>query len=226
MDFAISSFHLWACVAGGTLAMYASERALVWDQASADPKASTTHPHLAFDHGAVRLIGTAGLAIVVALCVSRASSGVGALRTGIFLSGLAYLAIIDLRTMLVPVYPAVFLSVAGIGFHLREGVADALNAAAVAGAAGAAFIGLGWAYARLRGRVGLGSGDALVAASIAAWLGVDATAWAVVAGGLVTLGAVAVRSRHALTQTDAPMPLVPGLTVAVFGALLIGAVQI
>ncbi|GAM96822.1 leader peptidase [alpha proteobacterium U9-1i] len=148
-------------------------------------------------------------AACAASAVAVASDALAAWKVGVLAAGLAYLAAFDARAMAIPVWPTILLIAAGLVWSSIDGVLVEHLSAALAGAA--AFLILDAAYRRLRGRSGLGEGDALVAAALGAWLSFEGLAWSVALGGAA--GALFQIFRGA-ARTDA-MPFVPALA---FGA--------
>lgn len=153
-------------------------------------------------------------------CVAVAASSASAEAAGalLFLCVLARLAAIDAICLAVPVRLTIALAGAGVIFAALTGGIE-LGAArlAVALLAWAGFRVLDAAFAKLRGRSGLGAGDALIAAAIGAWLGALGLAWAVAIAGLATLAWAAATGR---LRDKAPFAFAPGLAVGAFGALM------
>jgi leader peptidase (prepilin peptidase)/N-methyltransferase len=99
---------------------------------------------------------------------------------------------------------------------------------------GAAFgfalmVAVGWAYERLRGREGLGLGDAKLMAGAGAWTGLEGIGTVLLEGAVLALVAVAVL-RLAGRQFDAATPIPFGAGIAagfwltwLYGPLLLGA---
>ncbi|MBB5518765.1 prepilin peptidase [Amphiplicatus metriothermophilus] len=166
------------------------------------------------------LVELAGaLAALGALALFGASPE--ALLAAIFLWSLIALAAIDFETGFLP--DALTLPL--LLFGLLANVGDRfvpLEAAAVGAAAGYAAFGLiALAYAALRGREGLGAGDAKLLAAIGAWGGWPALAPAVFVGALATLAVVGVRAvMGKRVDAAAPIAFGPGLCLGGAAAFL------
>lgn len=119
------------------------------------------------------------------------------------------LALIDLRTGLLP--DALTVPLVGLGFVIHRPLTDAL----IGAAAGYAALWLvRWLYARLRGREGLGLGDAKLMAAAGAWLGWQALPWVLTLGAALTLVAALLQRRELRAETS--LPLGPGLAGAMW----------
>lgn len=159
-----------------------------------------------------------GAATCVSAAVALSATSVAAAGALAFLCVLARLALIDVVCLAVPVRLTVALAAAGIVFAaLTGGLALGGFRVLVAILAWFGFRVLDAAFAKLRGRSGLGAGDALVAAAIGAWLGPLGLAWAVAIAGLATLAWAATMGR---LQAETPFAFAPGLAVGAFGALM------
>lgn len=153
--------------------------------------------------GVVGPLSACAIIVLAAMAVASASTLAVALKHLILATLLAYLATFDLRAKAVPVAPVLV----GLALGLVVGVVGRgleMIGAAVAGAG--AFILLDVIYRFVRGRAGLGFGDALVAALIGAWLGFEALAWSVAIGGALALAWTVVQRR-----TELALPFVPAL---------------
>ncbi|RME86718.1 MAG: prepilin peptidase [Zetaproteobacteria bacterium] len=95
--------------------------------------------------------------------------GLVALKAIVFGSWLVALALIDLRTMLLPDLLTISGMFAGLLLSWAEGMGKDALVGAVAGYA--AFALIGWSFQRLTGREGLGQGDWKLLAMIGAFLG-------------------------------------------------------
>lgn len=90
-----------------------------------------------------------------------------------------------------------------------------------------AFAAISWAFARLRGREGLGQGDAKLAAAAGAWLGwtpLPSVVLIACAAGFLWVAAMAiVRGRAALTER---IPFGVALAIAIWVVWLYGPLEI
>lgn len=126
------------------------------------------------------------------------------------------LGLIDARDRILPDVLTLPLMLAGLGVAWWV-TPDALidhAVGALAGFAGLAAVGLG--YRRLRGREGLGFGDAKLAAAAGAWVSWQGLAGVILLGAVASLAALLVLSvlgGRRLTAT-APVPFGPGLALA------------
>ncbi len=159
-----------------------------------------------------------GASACVCAAVALSATDVAAAGALVFLCLLARLAVIDAICLAVPVRLTVALAGAGVVFAaLTGGFALGGFRLLVAILAWAGFRALDAAFAKLRGRTGLGAGDALIAAAIGAWLGPLGLAWAIALGGFATLIWAAASGR---LRAGAPFAFAPGLAVGAFGALI------
>ena len=87
------------------------------------------------------------------------------------------------------------------------------------------FAGIAWLYRRLRGRDGLGAGDAKLLAASGAWLGVSALPRVIGLGAALTLLVVLARSLWTRRRPDPGQRVAfgPGLAAALFGCWLLDA---
>ncbi|KQQ25369.1 peptidase A24 [Methylobacterium sp. Leaf123] len=134
-------------------------------------------------------------------------------------------ATIDLRRRIIPDRVNLALLVLGLGASLLRGPALPQLGASLAAAA-AAFL-LLWslraAYARLRGRTGLGLGDVKFIAAAAAWTGLAGLPLMILVASLSALAAVglAVLAGRRLDGTSR-LPFAPFLALGLHVALLAG----
>jgi leader peptidase (prepilin peptidase)/N-methyltransferase len=158
-----------------------------------------------------------GALAVVALAVFGLSAG--ALAAALFLFALLALALIDADTGYLPDAITIPLVVGGLAAN-AAGLFAPFSDALIGAAAGYAFFALiGLAFRRLRGREGLGEGDAKLLAAIGAWCGFAALPFVVLAAALATLAYVAVFRRGG--SAEDPIAFGPGLCAAGGAALLV-----
>ena len=137
------------------------------------------------------------------------------------------LAEVDRRTLALP--DLVTLPLVAAGLAVAAALAPARWTDHVTGAlAGfAALAAIGWGYARLRGREGLGLGDAKLLAAAGAWLGWQALPGVVtIAAAGALLAALAGRAfGRPLSATD-PVPFGPTLALGFWLSWLYGPITI
>lgn len=151
----------------------------------------------------------AGAAVVAVLAFGATASG---LFAAIFFWSLIALALIDLETGFLP--DAIVLPLAVVGVIANAGGRFAsLHESLIGAFAGfIALAAIGAAYRKLRGRDGLGLGDAKLLAAIGAWCGWTALAPSVFLGALATLVGVAmVRLQGRKINGATAVPFGPGL---------------
>jgi leader peptidase (prepilin peptidase)/N-methyltransferase len=131
---------------------------------------------------------------------------------------IAPLAWIDWRHLILPdalTLPLVLLGLGAILWIQPEALA---NHAAAAALAYLLFRLIAWTYRRLRGRDGLGDGDAKLMAAAGAWVGVTALSSVLLGGALLTLLAAVIGAmrRGERLRATARLPLGPGLCAALW----------
>jgi leader peptidase (prepilin peptidase)/N-methyltransferase len=145
-----------------------------------------------------------------------------ALAAAFFGFALIALAFIDLESGYLPDAITLPLIVAGLAANGLNLFTPFREAAIGAAAGYLAFRAIGVAFEKLRGKEGLGQGDAKLLAAIGAWGGWTVLPFVVLAGAVVTLAAViAQRLRGKQAPMDEPIPFGPGLCAAGFIALLL-----
>lgn len=145
-----------------------------------------------------------------------------ALGAAIFGWALIALAVIDLETGYLPDAINYPLIAAGLAANATGLFASLVEALAGAAAGYVLFWAMAKAFERLRGKEGLGLGDAKLLAAIGAWGGwiiLPAVVFAAAASTLVVL--VLARSRGGASALDQPAPFGPGLCAAGFICLLL-----
>jgi leader peptidase (prepilin peptidase)/N-methyltransferase len=145
-----------------------------------------------------------------------------ALAAALFGLALIALAAIDLETGFLP--DAITLPLIGAGLTANAfGVFVPFGQAAIGAVLGYSALWLiGAAYERLRGREGLGLGDAKLLAAIGAWTGWAALPAVLFVGAAATLAVVAAAGASGQGRKfDEPIPFGPGLCAAGFVGLMI-----
>jgi leader peptidase (prepilin peptidase)/N-methyltransferase len=153
----------------------------------------------------------AGAIGALAFGVAVAPFAIPAAVLGWWLLGLA---LIDLRSWRLPdvlTLPLIILGLAGAWLGL---VPEIGPVAALLGAAGGYLVlaMLGWLYHRLRGRQGLGLGDAKLLAAAGAWLGPASLAWVILLAA--PLGLFLAIARGTPLKGDSAVPFGPPLALA------------
>lgn len=161
--------------------------------------------------------------IVVALAAILASGGWVTPLAVLLGWALLFAALVDLRTFLLPDVVTLGLIPLGLGAsYALGGLDEAVWAAAGAVAGYVVLAGIALLYRLLRGREGLGLGDAKLLAAGGAWCGLLALPWIVAIGAGLTLFAVAIASLFGAKLTrDLALPFGPGLAAGVFLAFLL-----
>ncbi len=125
---------------------------------------------------------------------------------------------IDWEAFILPDALTLPLVLAGLGstVWLQQGTLTGHAAAAALGYL--LFRGIAWAYRRLRGRDGLGQGDAKLMAAAGAWVGVTALSSVLLGGAVLTLaiGVVYTLRRGAGLRATTHLPFGPGLCAALW----------
>lgn len=129
-------------------------------------------------------------------------------------------ALVDRRTLLLPdllTLPLIAAGLAAAGFGLAPASPLGSLAGALSGLAGTAL--LAEAYRRLRGREGLGMGDAKLLAAAGAWLGPGALPLVLLIGAAAALAAALATGAHRRPQE--PLPFGPWLALGFWSVLLV-----
>ena len=127
------------------------------------------------------------------------------------------LALIDLQTWLLPdalTLPLLVAGLAAAALHQPPGT-PLIDALAGAAAGYGLLAGLGYVYRRLRGRDGLGLGDAKLLAAAGAWLGLASLPWVVLAAALLGLLLALVAKATAAGRDGCPVR--PGAGAGLLG---------
>lgn len=133
--------------------------------------------------------------------------GAPALLTALLGWGLLFIAVIDAEHLWLPDRLTLPLTGAGLAIAAAEG-GEALTARAIgAGAGWLLLAGLAALYARLRGREGLGAGDARLLAASGAWVGWTGLPSVLVWASLAGLSLAAARTlTRGPPRADEPLP--------------------
>jgi leader peptidase (prepilin peptidase)/N-methyltransferase len=159
-----------------------------------------------------------GAALLIAISAVIAFDGWATLIAVLFGWALLFGAWVDFRTFLIPDIVSIGLIPAGlVATFFTSGQQAVLmhGLAALAGFATLAIIAV--AYRRLRGREGLGMGDAKLLGAGGAWAGLYALPWILAIGAGTTLFIVAIG--HVLgrkASADTAVPLGPGLAAGCY----------
>lgn len=131
------------------------------------------------------------------------------------------LALIDLEAWLLPdplTLPLIAAGLVASATGLAPG-GSLLNAAAGAAAGYLSLAGIGHLYRKLRGRDGLGLGDAKLLAAAGAWLGLASLPWLVLTAAL--LGLVMALFRAGPLRAETAVPFGPPLALAFWAMFLL-----
>ena len=131
-------------------------------------------------------------ALAVALWAASAVSGWLLWASCLLGWTLLALAVIDIRALLLPDALTLPLIAAGLAAAYAIDPAELLDHAAGAAAGYAGFVLIELAYARLRGRAGLGRGDAKLLGAAGAWVSWSGLPFVVLLAALAALAATAV----------------------------------
>lgn len=165
----------------------------------------------------VELLGAAAAAATVLVM----GFGLSALLAAMFLWCLIALAAIDAETGYLPDALTLPLIAFGLAANIGGRFAPLPDALIGAAAGYAALTLLRLAYAALRGREGLGQGDAKLLAAIGAWAGwqmLPAAVFAAAAASLAVIVSMRIAGRR--FAPDMPVPFGPGLCFGGGAALL------
>ncbi|TMJ61814.1 MAG: prepilin peptidase [Alphaproteobacteria bacterium] len=134
---------------------------------------------------------------------------------------------IDLRVWLLPDALTLPLLVLGLLVTLAFDPEDLADRAAAAAIGYLALRAIGWIYERLRGREGLGQGDAKLFAAAGAWLGTAALSQVVLlAAAAALLAAAAVGLSGTRIRAHTALPFGPFLALAIWPLWLFGPIHL
>lgn len=94
-------------------------------------------------------------------------------------------SVIDVREQIIPDVISIPGTIVGLAFSFLPGGAAPADALAAAALGGGLLWLVSWAYLKLRGREGMGLGDAKLLAMIGAFLGLERTFFALLAGSVI-----------------------------------------
>ena len=158
--------------------------------------------------------------LVVVLALARFGWTAQALSGALFGFLLLALAVIDSETGYLPDALTLPLLATGVGAAiLGAGVVDVRTALLGAAAGAGSFYAIAFGYRALKGRDGLGFGDAKLFGAIGAWTGPVLLPF--VAGGAALATLAWLLLSRARVNADTETPLGPGLCAAGFAALLL-----
>ncbi|MEL6371402.1 MAG: A24 family peptidase [Pseudomonadota bacterium] len=166
----------------------------------------------------VELLGALAVAGAVVVFGPTVEAGLAA----IYLLTLIALAGIDFETGFLPDALTITLIVGGLAVNTVDIFAPAPDAVIGALAGYVIFVAVELAYRQIRGRDGLGRGDAKLLSAIGAWLGWTYLPMVVLIGSLATLAIVGIKSvSQKVSYKDVAIPFGPGLASAGFLLLLV-----
>lgn len=161
-------------------------------------------------------------ALAVAVCATLADPDEVWIACGLGWTLLA-LAWIDWTDFLLPDALTLPLLLAGLGLTLVQDAGSLTDHCAAAIVGYLSFAGLAFAYRRLRGRDGLGGGDAKLIASAGAWCGLAALPFVVLGSALLGLLAALGLALAGRTMTSTTrIPLGPCISLAFWVIWLLG----
>ena len=173
---------------------------------------------IAWAHPAIEL---AALAVaVVAACVVPAGAWPGGIPLWLSCAlgwWLLVLAWIDAQTYLLPDVLTLPLVLAGLAEALWLEPGAIVDRATAAAVAAISLYALAFAYRRLRGRDGLGEGDAKLLAAGGAWVGLAALPWVMIsAASLALCYAAILRRRGVPLDATTKLPFGPFLAMSIW----------
>lgn len=211
----VVSLHVLSIALAGLGAAVAYAQAWRWNALPVAEGAGSIR-----EHPLIRWFGGVLVSLTLMLIAGMAGDATSAFALSAFLIGLLYLAIVDARTLLVPVLPGIGWLAGGLAFALFRGAF--VEAAISAALLGCALWLLARVYRHVRGQEGLGAGDALILAALAAWLGLEGAVLSMTIGAIVLLAYVCARVGSARDLATIATPFVPG---AAIGAVVCLAVR-
>ena len=162
-------------------------------------------------------LGAVASALAIALTpVERCAPGI------LLAFALSWASVVDVDRFILPDAITLGLVLTGLGMALASGHTDAMIAAALGAALGYGLLaGAAFVYRRIRGRDGLGLGDAKLLAAAGAWLAWTALPVVLLAASVTGLAyAAAVVLRSGPRAAGQPVPFGPFISLAFFVAWL------
>ena len=163
-------------------------------------------------------------AAIAAPLVLRQSMPAGMMAHALVLAaGLTLLSVIDVQSFRLPdalTFPLLF---AGLAIAALQGFDPFVWQSASASLGGLSLFGIGWLYRHMRGRDGLGLGDAKLFAASGAWVGAEGLASVLLIACVSALAAVAVwRLRNTKIGAQSALPFGPFLALGTWCVWLYG----
>lgn len=166
-------------------------------------------------------------AIAVAVWAAFTMEGALLWLTVAFGWTLLALAAMDLRALVLADALTLPLTGAGLVATAWLNVEAVPNHVAAAGLGALLIVAVAWAYSRLRGREGLGMGDAKLMAAAGAWVGLEGLGSVMLYGVALTLIVVLVkRAQGAAVGAETAMPLGAGLAAGLWLVWLHGPLML
>lgn len=158
------------------------------------------------------------LAITIAISAVWAFDGWMELATALLGWTLLFASLVDFRLRLLPNGSSFALILAGGIMAFTHGQWDELGMSVLGASIGyVVFFGISKLYLALRGREGLGRGDAKLLAAGGAWTGPFALSWIVlIASLLALLGLVANRKKGEALKADTALAFGPALAASIY----------
>ncbi len=171
---------------------------------------------------AMLALGIGVIASVLAIALTPAERW----PAGILLAfALSWASVVDIDRFILPDAITLGLVLAGLGMALASGDTGMMGASALGAALGYALLaGAAFVYRRVRGRDGLGLGDAKILAAAGAWLGWAALPLILLAASLTgLLWAIGALLRGGSAVATRAIPFGPFISLAFFAAWIVHA---
>jgi leader peptidase (prepilin peptidase)/N-methyltransferase len=163
------------------------------------------------------------LAALIAIASVLIFSGTLQVISAMFGWALLFASLVDIRLKLLPDSITLGLVPAGLLVLFWQGGMEMAKLSAIgAGLGYGVFFAIAWVYRRLRGRDGLGLGDAKLLASGGAWCGPFALSWIVLLAAASTLLMLGIHAKISKTplRSDTAMAFGPALALGIYGLWL------